>query len=95
MGYDMYYDGDKTVRHHRNPLSKQGRMLIGIVTAAVIFMAVRVVGVEKVKHFLIPGDPAVTAPAFHNFVEQVQQGRKVAEAFSDFCVEIVSHADLG
>ena len=43
---------------------------------------------------LLPGDPKVTGEALDRLVSSITVGEPIAEAFSSFCEEIVSHANL-
>lgn len=44
--------------------------------------------------YLIPGDRSVTAAAAQALVEQIGAGAPVAEAFADFCREILDAGTL-
>lgn len=70
------------------------------VAAAVLVMvlvigaiAVKNTGLRWVQTFLLPGDPAVTAAALEDMVEDLKNGDSLGEAVTAFCREIVAHAD--
>ena len=46
-----------------------------------------------VQEFLLPGDPAVTAAALENMVDNIKDGNSIAEAVTAFCREIVENAE--
>lgn len=69
-------------------------------TAAAILLAVVAIGVlllggaDRVRDFLIPGDPEVTKAAFAQFTENIRQGEPVGDAITAFCREIIDNADI-
>ena len=51
-------------------------------------------GTEKLKEFLLPGQPSVTETAFQNLISDLKEGDSIPDAVSTFCREIVEHAQI-
>lgn len=62
-----------------------------IVTTMMLLLCFRS---EKIRSFLLPGDPAVTEQALNTFTEQIRAGEQFRDAATAFCHEIIAGADL-
>ena len=63
---------------------------IMIACSAAGFYAVQNLEVQD----LLPGDPAITGAALDHMMESWRSGVPVTEAFTEFCQEIVDHAQI-
>ena len=76
---------------------KSGRSMtsvIAIVVAIVGVVAIYCIGRNRLYDVLIPGDPAVTEAAAIKFVEEIQQGTTIIDAFGVFCREVINGAKI-
>ncbi len=51
-------------------------------------------GTEKLKEFLLPGEPSGTEAAFSNLVSNLKDGDRIGDAIAVFCGEIIDHAQI-
>lgn len=95
MGYRIEYGSSGDLR---KPL-KSKRPYSAIAAAACVLalvagaITVKQTGLTWVQEFLLPGDPAVTAAALENMVDNIKDGDSIAEAVTAFCREIVENAE--
>lgn len=91
MGYRITYESvGKRKRVLRPP---QNRMIVGGLVLVLVFgaMSIKSNGLEFVKNYLLPGDPAVTAAALEEMAEDLRQGESIVSAFREFCEEIIEN----
>lgn len=50
---------------------------------------------DVLRQYMTPGDPDVTAAAFQNMTDSLQQGQTVSDAISVFCETVLQGAKLG
>ena len=91
MGYCMEY-GEGTIRKKKTGRGKYTAIAVILLFSSLFFAGIRMLGVERVRDFLIPGDPAVTKEAFQKMTDDLRSGTGMSEAFSDFCYVILDHA---
>lgn len=87
MSYYIQYD-PKLNRRYPSRADKRRRFLL----AMGFFAVLAVIGAlfrENIADFLIPGDRAVTVPAFSQMVEDIGAGKSVSESFLAFCKQII------
>lgn len=92
MGYQITY-GPTKKRGSKRPTKR----LLGLVIVTLIIAGslIRISGYDEILlQFLLPGDPAVTAAALENMVQNLHDGENVQEAFAGFCREIIIHAEI-
>ena len=93
MGYKIQYGHTMTKTFLRESERKNIRIpsIKWIIIACVLLLAVYLSGAGYLD-FLIPGNKEVTAAAFSAMVEDVQNGKHVNTAFTEFCLEILDNA---
>ena len=91
MAYCITYESVKKPKS-RFRLGRKGWVAIALVLVLVLgAMAVKSSGLDFVKTYLLPGDPAVTAAALEDMAEDLRQGESLFAALREFCEEIVEH----
>lgn len=91
MAYEIRYDtiGAPSVQKKRYNKVLIGASVLLLVAGA---MAVKSTWLPWVQDYLLPGDPAVTAAALEEMVEDLKEGQGIVSAFRAFCREILAHA---
>lgn len=93
MSYRVEYNAME-VKQEKQRDFKGRQWLLGIVCLLGIVTGIYVCGMgDRVKEVLIPGDTEVTQAAFSDMVERISQGQNAVTAFTNFCQEIIDHAD--
>ena len=91
MAYRITYESVKK-RKNRFRLDRRSWIATALVVVLVFgAMALKSSGLDFVKNYLLPGDPAVTAAALENMAEDLRQGESIIAAFQAFCEEIIEH----
>ena len=94
MGYRIEYGSQGELRkpldHKRSYSAIAAAVCVLALVAGAI--AIKHAGLSWVQEVLLPGDPAVTAAALENMVENIKEGNSIAEAVTAFCREIVENA---
>lgn len=89
MSYYVEYSPEQAKRY---PLKRKVnykhayRIMAGILLSCVLMYCF---SVEKVRQFLIPGDPDTTIMATAELFENIQNGAEWADAFADFCQTVI------
>ena len=67
-----------------------------IIIVAVIFICALYIGAQNgsLSRILLPGDPEITEAAISTLIENLQDGKTVADAVEVFCKEIISNAQI-
>lgn len=96
MSYKILYDPELS---HKYPPEKEGPAIVGwiisFLLAAALLFIMSISGVlNHVKYWILPGDPVVTEAAFADLMEGLEAGEPIAEAFTDFCVEILEDENV-
>lgn len=74
---------------------KKNRAVVALIVLAILgFLAVYSMGRDYLRDALIPGDPAVTEAAAIKFVDEIQQGTSIINAFGVFCREVIDGAKV-
>ena len=92
MGYRIEYESiGKIPRQQRK---KRTGIIAGAIVILLVLCAITVktVGLEWVQEVLLPGDPAITALALENMVEDLRSGEGFVDAIKTFCQEIIQNA---
>ena len=93
MSYCVEYNRELNCRYPSYILRKRRRPLIKkIVYVTLILAGLYGLLATNIIRYLIPGNPEVTAAAFSEMIQQVDNGNPVGEAFLVFCEEILSNA---
>ncbi len=96
MAYSIQYGAGEIRKEEIKPAGfPYSRQLL---TGAAIFLLLMgifsFIGVDNIKTFLLPGDPAVTEAAFVGMVEDIRAGERLSDAVTAFCQEIMDGAGL-
>ena len=88
MSYNIIYNPENKKRYPPVRNKKSNPFYIVLI---LLLGSVAVYGLTQsgIIHYLIPGDPEITAEAFSVMVERVGQGETVGTAFASFCKEII------
>ena len=89
MSYTVEYNPELRKSY---PMEYRKPRKLPIKTIAVIlgiFITLYALNAAGILHYIIPGDPAVTAGAFSSMVEQVRGGQTVTDAIFTFVKDIV------
>lgn len=90
MSYRIEYDtriGKYEVKAEKNSF------LPVIVIIGMLILAVYITrGEGELRSFLIPGEDAVTAAAFHTMADDLRSGAGLWSAFTDFCRVVIRGA---
>lgn len=95
MGYVIRYSGEepktspKASRFSRLPGLTAAFLLAFLLLTKLFWPA----GSDKLREFLLPGDPDVTAGAITALVEDLREGQPVSDSVTAFCAEILAHAE--
>lgn len=94
MGYRIEYGSQGALRKPLKPKRAYSAIAATVCVLALVAgaIAVKHTSLTWVQEVLLPGDPAVTAAALENMVDNIKQGDSIAEAVTAFCREIVEHA---
>ncbi len=91
MSYHIIYNPEQVKRY---PLKKNEnyaaacRIIAGILLSAVLIYGL---STQKMREFLIPGDPDTTIRATAELFESVQDGVRWTDAFAAFCETVVTN----
>lgn len=92
MGYKITYGPAREKRKAQPVRIRPVHIWLGIMILAVF---VRLIGYgDDIMKLILPGDPAVTAAALENITQELTAGESISDAFSEFCQEIVDHAQI-
>ena len=89
MSYYLLYE-PKLRKRYPSITDKRRRVVRTLAFLAVLAVA----GVffrDWIVDFIIPGDRAVTVPAFSEMVESIGAGESVSNSFMDFCRKILTN----
>lgn len=94
MGYRIIYNPEQ---YQKYPMAKKHeRSASWILTAAIVIAAAALLIHPEIriaiKHWLLPGDPAVTDAALNGLIENVRAGEGVTRSIAAFCQEIFNGA---
>ena len=95
MGYRITYV-NSTIRRRRtgiHPLRLQGLIGAFLILFLLLTNAYWPAGAQKLREFLIPGDPEVTMLAAEELVQDLHSGEAVSDAVAAFCREILESAE--
>lgn len=74
---------------------RKNKAVITVIILAILgFLTVYSMGRDYLRDALIPGDPAVTEAAAMKFVDEIQQGTSIINAFGVFCKEVIDGAKI-
>ena len=95
MSYRIEYRSGGELRKSWKPKRPIGRVAVVICVLSLVAgaLAIKHTGLSWVKTVLLPGDPAVTAAALENMVENIRDGESLVDAVTAFCREIIENAD--
>ena len=63
---------------------------IGLAVCAIAVCASLFYG-DRIREFMIPGDPAVTTVALNHMQDNLKNGERVSSVLKEFCQEIFEH----
>ena len=89
MAYQMHYDNHQII--HTVPLDKKkprGKKILIFVAVALL---IGLLFIPEVRQLLIPGDADITKAAADEMIDRLRSGEGVAEAFAQFCLEIIQN----
>lgn len=93
MSYRVEYG-----KNPKYPVSSNRRKWYKVLLVIVIVISGAITGLYFVQtidlHVLLPGDPMVTGAALDNMIDNLRSGQSTGEAFSVFCKEIITHAQI-
>ena len=94
MGYRIEYESHGDVRKPLKLRHSRANISIIVLVLALVAgaMAIKHTGLTWVQEVLLPGDPAVTAAALENMVDNIKSGDSIPEAVATFCQQIVDNA---
>lgn len=92
MGYRILYDNEKMRIEKENRKTFHVKVTSVLLVCLLVIGSLKLIGWDKLKHYLLPGDPEVTESAFICMVENIRSGESVKDAITTFCVEIIEHA---
>lgn len=93
MGYKIQYGKTMTKTFLRESEHKSIRIpAMKWIIIACVFLLVVYISSAGYLDFLIPGNKEVTTTAFSAMVDDVQNGKSVNAAFTEFCLEILEDA---
>lgn len=94
MGYRIEYGSQGDLRKPLKPKRPYSAIAAAACVLALVAgaIAIKHTGLTWVQEVLLPGDPAVTAAALENMVDNIKEGNSIAEAVTAFCQEIVENA---
>lgn len=94
MGYRIEYGSQGELRKPLKSKRSYSAIAATICVLALVAGAITVkhTGLTWVQEVLLPGDPAVTAAALENMVDNIKEGDSIADAVTTFCKEIVENA---
>ena len=81
MAYRMEYGFEP----HIIGVNKKEKRRFGLGKLFVLCILIAITIFCVTTDILIPGDPAVTKAAFHDFVGNLREGEQVVDAFAAFC----------
>ena len=89
MAYQMQYDNHQII--HTVPSDKKKPQRKKILLFAAAALLVGLLFIPDVRQLLIPGDADVTKAAADEMISRLRSGEGVAEAFAQFCLEIIQN----
>ena len=92
MGYRILYDNDN-MQIAAIATKKSGTRIIAVLLILTLMVGgLKLIGWDRLKYYLLPGDPDVTQAAFCSMMENIKTGATVKDAVTAFCVEIIENA---
>lgn len=89
MSYSIAYDPQENERYPQHIKSPRKLPVKWLLSALFLVIAGYILLKGNVFHYILPGDPEVTADAFSQMVEQVKTGDSVYDALTCFVQQIV------
>lgn len=89
MSYTVEYNPELRNLYSMNNKKTRKLPVKAFVIALGIFISLYALNAVGILRYIIPGDPAVTAGAFSNMVEQVRSGQSVSEVLFTLVKEII------
>ncbi len=90
MSYYIEYTPEQAKRYpsrRRKNTNVSWRIIAGISLSALLIYGL---SIQKIRNFLIPGDPDTTIRATAELFENVQEGVRWTDAFAAFCETVVT-----
>lgn len=94
MGYRIEYTSSGSQRKplkHKPPYAAIATA-VGVLSLVFLAIAIKHTGLTWVRDVLLPGDPAITAAALENMVDNMKSGISIGDAVTAFCQEILANA---
>ena len=85
MSYTIRYEPEKSKKY---PIYNRNWTK----AVAIVLIIVVLVGVGLRSGWLIPGDPEVTVGAFEEMIEKLREGKRVSDAVTVFCIEVLENS---
>ena len=95
MSYRIEY-GPSSPSSSRNPRHGSRVQTMTAVCLLLFSLLVRSffpAGTEKLREILLPDSNSVVQSAYHAFLNQMQGGQSVTDAFTVFCQYVISHEE--
>lgn len=92
MGYRILYDNEKMQISKDNDKYFGKRMISFSLVCLLILGSLKMIGWDRIKNYLLPGEPEVTETAINSMIESIRTGASVKDAVTAFCVEIIEYA---
>ena len=93
VGYSVQY---QSVGHKKYPIKAKGRLDKRVIICAIGVLFAFILCISNVRQFaaklLMPGDPDITQAALSHLVEDIREGERITDAFTDFCSFIIDNA---
>lgn len=95
MSYQIIYDSkDMHIANKRKKRRHTGLMVC--ILSILMLGILRISGWgETLWQYMIPGDPEITAEAFQNLSDSLQNGHSLSDAVFVFCNTVIQGAKLG
>ena len=96
MAYTIQYDNDSIKVFSRKLTEKKrvGFVLFIFVILITVGLLFSYAADYDLMYFLLPGDPEITGAALSTMIGNLKEGKKLSEAVTIFCLEIIDNATI-
>ena len=91
MAYQIRYTDASMVKQDKIVRKPNVKLAI---FACFALLLVSLLQIKSVQNFFIPGDPEVTKAAFTSFTQELRAGKRLGDAITTFCRQVIESDTL-
>lgn len=93
MAYRVEYGPAIPTKYQKKPVSHRIRSMTAAFLLGFVFLVSQFfpAGTAVLRHYILPAAPTVTEAALRDLMSDIREGVSLNDAFTAFCVQIISH----